>query len=177
MTKTLGPIFQTAYVVADLDSAARFWTDAMGAGPLFITRNLQLTARYKGKPTSFAIDLALGFWGEVQVELIQQMTDGASPYRGPWDGTFQTLHHLGVLSSDTVADAKGLEAKGYPQVFDLEAGSGYISYHDTAGGRPGGLVELLPAAMVASDRIKRMKAASVNWDGRNGLRDAAELLR
>lgn len=172
MTRTLDTVVQVAYVVSDIKAAARFWT-TLGVGPIFINR-WEMEARYRGSPTTFAADFGFGYSGDLQLELIHQVTDGASPYRGPWEGSFQTLHHLGIYSTDTVGDARQIEANGYPIVFDLESAYGYISYHDTTG-QPGGLIELLPAAMFASEPFKRIKAASMNWDGCDPIRDGKEL--
>jgi len=69
----LGTIMQMAYVPEDMDGALRYWTETMGVGPFFKIANIQVdAARYKGEPASIDFSVYIAYWGDMQIELIEQ---------------------------------------------------------------------------------------------------------
>ena len=78
----LGAPVQIAYAVNDLDAAARWWADVVGAGPFFVNEHIAVTnVRYRGQPASIDHSSAYGQWGSVMVELVKDHTVGPSPVR------------------------------------------------------------------------------------------------
>ena len=73
MTVVPGPVRQIGYVVTDLDQAMTGWLE-LGVGPWFVMRGLALQADYRGEPCETTLSLAFANSGEMQIELIQQMT-------------------------------------------------------------------------------------------------------
>jgi len=105
----LGEIMQMAYVPDDFDAAVEHWTKRMGVGPFFLLEDIHLDGMtYKGAPTEARFDLALAYWGEIQIELIRPRDDHPSIYTGEYAdvgaGSFGGLHHVCILVDD-IADA------------------------------------------------------------------------
>jgi hypothetical protein len=73
----LGDIMQLAFVPEDFDAAVAHWTQTMGVGPFFIIEGIHLDGmKYRGQPTEAVFDLALAYWGDLQIELIRRRRSG-----------------------------------------------------------------------------------------------------
>jgi catechol 2,3-dioxygenase-like lactoylglutathione lyase family enzyme len=83
MSGFFGEMRQIAFVVRDLEKALDYWTRTLGVGPFFMMRDVTPdNYRYRGRPAPPPrISLALGFSGEFQMEIIQQLDDNPSAYR------------------------------------------------------------------------------------------------
>lgn len=70
--KALGDIVQIAYLPSDFDAAVKYWTETMGVGPFFVLQNVHLgEMKYLGEPTDAVFSIAIGYWGDIQIELIR----------------------------------------------------------------------------------------------------------
>ncbi len=117
-----GTIDQIGHVVEDLDAAvaARL---ALGIGPWTIFRNSTLHGRYRDAPTTVTIDVALGYQGSVQIELIRPLSHMPSPYagrRGP--------HHLAWIVEDLDAAMVGAVKRGLTPVFEAANDAVRVAY-------------------------------------------------
>ena len=75
-------IFQVAWIVNDLESSIRRWIQTARVGPFFIIPHPILTnLQYRRHASTIDISVAVAQTGPVQVELIEQHSDGPSPYR------------------------------------------------------------------------------------------------
>ena len=102
----LGDIMQLAFVPEDFDAAVAHWTQVMGVGPFFIIEGIHLDGmKYRGAPTDAVFDLALAYWGDLQIELIRPRDDHPSIYRGEYGATGNGLHHVCILVDD-IAEAR-----------------------------------------------------------------------
>jgi len=77
-------MIQIAFVTDDLQASLDYWCGIMGAGPFFETRRV-VDGTYMGKPSQPDINVMIGYWGDLQVELIKQHNDAPSIYHG-WEG-------------------------------------------------------------------------------------------
>src|SRR5882757_10225347 len=93
----LGPIRQLGYVVENLDHAVQAWSAALGIGPWTIIRNVPLHSIYCGRSSQPLIDIALGYSGEMQIELIKQNNHAPSPYRPFIERGQYGLHHTAYV--------------------------------------------------------------------------------
>ena len=60
----------------DYDAALEYWTTKMGAGPFFHTEGVQVeNVKFRGEPSDIQFSMAIGYWGEIQVELIRPDND------------------------------------------------------------------------------------------------------
>jgi len=167
---SLGDIMQLAYVPSDFDAAVKHWTEVIGAGPFFLLPNVSLPGgRYRGAASDPVFTMALGYWGDMQIELIRPENDAASIYRGEYavgDG----LHHVCVLV-DSIAEARARCAEVDAEIiFEAPVGdSGGVIYADPGTG-PGTLVELLEPQAGTRELFAMMRDAAKNWDGSAPLR-------
>lgn len=167
----LGPVMQLAYVPADVDAALRFWTEVVGAGPFFTMPHIAYkAARYRGADSKVDFSVLIGYWGDTQIELIQQHCDSPSIYKAWLDEGREGLHHVCLLVDDigkaraAAADA-GLAIE--QEVF-LDGG-GEAIYVDTGGG-PGTMVEILQPMPGFEELCAMMRDAHRDWDGSDPLR-------
>jgi len=167
--KSIGPIVQMAFVPDDFDAAVKHWTETMGVGPFFWIEHSGLeNMKFKGNPSDVDFGLALGYWGDIQIELIKQHNDSASIYNtSPYARS--GLHHVCLLTEDIHAAEETVASCGGEVVFEADVpGGGGVFYAD-----PGGqncLVEVLQPAPGSSAFFDMMRAASVDWDGKDPLR-------
>ncbi len=167
---SLGDVMQLAFVPADFDAAVKHWTQVIGAGPFFLLPNVSLPGgRYRGGPSDPLFTMALGYWGEMQIELIRPENDAASIYRGDY-GVTDVLHHVCVLV-DSIAEARARCGEvGAEIIFEAPVGeSGGVIYADPGTG-PGTLVELLEPQAGTRELFAMMREAARNWDGSEPLR-------
>lgn len=170
LISSIGPVMQLAFVPEDFDAALHHWTKKMGAGPFFWIEHAGLTnMKYQGADSDVDFGLALGYWGDLQIELIKQHNDAPSIYRDqPYRG-HGGLHHVCLLTDDIVKARQVTEAAGGEIAFSADAGAdGGVFYAYTAGAE--GLVEVLQLATGMDGFFDMAKAASIGWDGSDPLR-------
>lgn len=166
----LGDVMQLAFVPEDFDAAVKHWTEVMGVGPFFLIEGIHLEGmRYRGQPTQAVFDLALAYWGDLQIELIRPRDDHPSIYRGAYGSTGNGLHHVCILVDDLAEARRVCDAAGAEVVIEGTFGTSRVIYVDPGTG-PGTLVEILQQAKDGPDLFGMIKAAGVGWDGSEPLR-------
>ncbi|AZI35721.1 hypothetical protein NT2_11_00330 [Caenibius tardaugens NBRC 16725] len=168
--KALGDIIQIAYLPADFDGALRHWTETMGVGPFFLMENVRLgDMRYRGEPSDAVFSIAIGYWGDIQIELIRAENDAPSIYTGEYAVT-DRMHHVCIFVA-SIADARKACAEiGAEILVEGKVGdTGEVIYVD-AGGGPGNVVELLQPMEGSEGLFAMMKQAARDWDGSDPLR-------
>jgi len=167
----LGEIMQMAFVPADLDAALKCWTETIGAGPFFAIDHVKLDrVRYRGQPADIDFSMMLGYWGDMQIELIRQHNDAPSIFKAWRDQGGEGLHHVCVLVDDFTG-VRSICNTGEVSVAQeaLVPGGGEVVYIDTGGG-PGSLVEVLKPAPGTREFFKMMREAHRSWDGSQPVR-------
>ena len=167
---SLGDIMQLAYVPSDFDVAIRHWTEVIGAGPFFLLPNVSLPGgHYRGEESDPVFTMALGYWGDMQIELIRPENATKSIYRGEY-GVADRLHHVCILVN-SIADARAsCDAVGAEIIFEAPVGdTGGVIYADPGTG-PGNLVELLEPQAGTRELFAMMRDAARGWDGSEPLR-------
>jgi catechol 2,3-dioxygenase-like lactoylglutathione lyase family enzyme len=128
---------QLGFVVRDLDESVKQYHERFGIGdwkiytygpPLlsYMTRN--------GKPFTYKCRIALSYFGETRVELIQNL-EGDTVYAEFTERHGYGLHHLGIYVADIQAALAEARAAGIGITmegagFGLD-GDGYFAYLDT----------------------------------------------
>jgi hypothetical protein len=161
----LGAPMQLAFVPTDIDKAISHWAGTVGAGPFFHLPELSLPeTRYRGVPTDPVFSLWLGYWGDMQVELIRQHNDAPSIYRDAADD--RRLHHVCLLVDDF---AQAMTAAADAEVVQdaMVPGGGQVAYVQPA---QGPMVELLKPAPGTRELFAMMREAHRGWDGRGPVR-------
>ena len=75
-------IFQTAFVIEDLDAAMEQFTRRFNVGPWAVFRDAEpVGTLYRGEPAQAVMHLAFGLAGHMTFELVQPADDHPSIYR------------------------------------------------------------------------------------------------
>lgn len=165
----LGPLMQNGYVVPDIQAAVRHWTDVMGVGPFFMFDHPEFSAlSYRGKKCSADISAALAYWGDVQIELIQQWNDAPSVYRDWPAAVFGGLHHVAVMTDSFTADLDRFRDRGLEPIQIGDLGGIRFAYVPTDQ-HPGGMLELIEHGPIDA-YYTMFREAARDWDGMDPLR-------
>jgi hypothetical protein len=167
----LGDIMQMAFVPADLDAALEYWTRTVGAGPFFAIDHVKLNdVRYRGQPSPIDFSMMLGYWGDMQIEIIRQHNDAPSIFKSWRDAGREGLHHVCILVDDLAPAREECERRRLPiEQQALVPGGGEVIYVDSGNG-PGSIVEILKGAPGTREFFKMMREAHRGWDGSNPVR-------
>jgi catechol 2,3-dioxygenase-like lactoylglutathione lyase family enzyme len=175
LSRFIGPIRQVGHIVSDLDASLRYWTETVGVGPFFVSREIRFEGfRYMGRPApSPCVSLAFGQAGSLQIELIAQHDDTPSGYRDFLDAGREGAQHLAAWYADGAA---------YDEAYRRLSAQGMFVRHESIGPGPrfayfsGGdgiypeleLAEaLLPMLGGFADNVAR---ASEGWTGADPIR-------
>ncbi len=165
----LGEIMQLAFVPDDFDAAVDYWTQVMGVGPFFLMEGIHLEdMKYKGQPTDAVFDLALAYWGDIQIELIRPRDDHPSIYRGEY-AAGNGLHHVCILVDDIEEAYRVCGEQGAQIIIEGALGDSRVIYVDPGSG-PGGLVEILQQGEGGPGLFAMIKQAGEGWDGSDPIR-------
>ncbi len=163
-----GRLFQSAYVVTDLDASLRHWTRRVGVGPWTVMRDHQLIGELGGQPTTVTIDVGLGFHGGVQIELIQPKSRTPSPYQDIEGRPLRGPHHMAMFSTDLSADIDAALAQGLELAFratSVAAAPVHLAYLESAD-EPDWRLELIQADVdVFESYLATAAEAARTWDG------------
>ncbi len=169
--KTLfGPVMQNAFVVADLDRALDHWTRVMGVGPFYLFERIEFAELWhRGRPANdIDLTVAIGYWGELQIELIRQNNRAPSIYTEfPAAGGLQ---HMGVISDSVERDLARLAPLGIePVQHGITRGGLRFAYVSTDW-HPGGMIELIESNPGMLGFFAKMREAALEWNGRDPIR-------
>lgn len=161
---------QLAFVPQDFDAAVKHWTQVMGVGPFFLMEGIHLEGmKYKGDPSDAVFDLALAYWGDIQIELIRPRDEHPSIYRGAYADVGGGLHHVCILVDDIEEARRVCHASGAEIVIEGALGDSKVIYVDPGSG-PGHIVEILQQGEGGPDLFAMIKQAGEGWDGGEPLR-------
>lgn len=173
---SLGTVFQIAFVPADFDAAVRFWTQTVGAGPFYLMEHIKAdSCKYRGVPTSFDFSAAIGYWGDLQIELIQQHDATPSIYTSWLEAGQEGLHHVCMEVEDMDETRRVCAAAGATVMQEAQFGGGSseLIYVDTHGG-PGTMVEFWKSSEAGRAFFASVRNAARGWDGSRPLRRRGE---
>jgi hypothetical protein len=169
----LGTVMQLAFVPRDVQGALKYWTETMGVGPFFKIQNIQTDeARYLGEKVNIEFSVYIAYWGDVQIELIEQHNHAASIYSEWIRGGYEGLHHV-CIKVDDMAQARAICLEAGARVLQeiWLPGGGEAIYVDTGGG-PGTMVEMICFPQESYAFFDTMKAEAQNWGGQDPVRIA-----
>jgi len=170
----IGHLDQLGYVVPDIHAAMRHWTDVLGVGPFFYLPDVAIEGGYEGdSPTTVGMTVAFSYVGDTQIELIQPLGDGDSPYRAFADAHGgDGLHHICRFTDNFGDDLARIRAGQPPaRIYQATAGPMRLAYIE--GTRPGGAVLELLSAPLMWDTLAQWAAAVRTWDGTQPVRPVA----
>ena len=171
MQRQIPPLTQNAFIVDDVVAAAGRWSQTLGAGPFFLFEHVDYGGvTYRGQPTQIDASVAIGWWGDVQIELIEQHNDAPSIYRDFKLRGGLGLQHVASYTRAYDADLARLAAIGHVPVQEGGKGIGIrFCYVDAIPGS-GWMLELIDETPVMREINERTRDVSKHWDGREPLR-------
>ncbi len=169
----IGRVVQIAFVPRDLHAALHYWTTVIGAGPFYHLEHIVLdNTRYRGVPTSVDLSAALGYWGDIQIELVMQHDDTPSIYHDWLNAGREGVQHIGVVLDDyeqfDSAHARLCREGGAPVMETEIVNATRAAYFQMPGEDP--LIEILALQPHFRSLWDYMRRSSINWDGRDPLR-------
>ena len=130
-------VAQIAFVVEDLDRTVKNYYHLFGIGPwTFYTYEKPFVPHMSrhGEPADYAMRIALSYFGDMRVELIEQL-HGDTVYQEFAQEHGYGIQHLGVLVDDMEQAITQAEAAGIAMVQDGAGfgpdGDGHYAYLDT----------------------------------------------
>lgn len=168
--RKLGPVIQLAYFPSDFDAAIDYWVSTVGVGPFFVMNDIRLgEMKYKGKPTDAVFSLAIGYWGDIQIELIKTDSTEPSLFHGEYAVRDQ-LHHVCVFVDDIEQARSACAEAGAEVIVEGKVGEdGEVIYVDPGQG-PGFVIEYLQPMAGSAGLFDMMRDAARDWDGSDPVR-------
>lgn len=169
------PVRQIAYYVNDVREAAVRHSALYGSGPFFATDFPPLPVVHRGKQATLLASSAIGQWGSLQVELIQDRGTGPSILRDLYPrGSGRTgIHHMTVSVDRLEATVASFQQAGYAEATRVVLGHSGLTvvFMDTTS-TYGHFIELhesLPALLRLYEKVAE---AAIGFDGRKPLYEA-----
>jgi hypothetical protein len=172
----LGKIHHLAYVVEEIEPAAKRLHEQFGAGPFFFLDEVPVSdVTSRGEPAEFVHASAFGICNEVPVELmvIAKMAPARAAERFAGEVT-PRFHHIAYAVPATELDQvrAGLEAAGLPEYLHAHFGEDVdFTYHDGSTSL-GHDVELHADSEGLRGFFAMFEEAAADWDGSELLRPA-----
>ena len=169
---TFGPVRQVGYVVPDLGLATSFWSRVMGVGPFFSLPNYEVkNLTFRGAPSSARLNVAIGYSGPLQIELMQPIDEQPSLYRELLQVSHSGPHYVTHWVDDLSASLTRARELGCELVQSGGAeGAGRFAYLKSTHGGP--LFELLETNEMIRTWFGSMQNAAAEWNGERPLRPA-----
>lgn len=166
-----GQLIQTAFITDDIHRSMKELTRSLGVGPWHLReRGVFAKQVYRGTPCSTALAIAVGYAGDMQFEIIQQLDDSASVYREHVERKGYGLHHYGMAATDYTSACEHYLTMGFTLAYEAEVGHGArVAYFDTHGHLPV-MVEVIEFLPGLKAMCERFRASACNWDGREPVR-------
>lgn len=169
--RAVGPIYQICFVVPDLAEAIEEWTSTKRAGPFFLFEHFDFAdPSYKGQAVAPDVSLALGYSGDLNIELIQQHDETPSVYRDMIETRGYGFHHFARLTSDIDRSIADMESQDSPCVFSgkFEPDTRF-AYCDSRSGL-GCFTEFVEFNEAVDGLLALMQDAAKDWDGSDPVR-------
>ena len=171
MSRLFGDLRQIGIVVRDIEAAMRHWVDVCGVGPWFYVDRLVVTEfSYRGaRHDDIHLSIALANSGDVQLELIQQRCTTPSMCRDFLAAGHEGMQHWSSWPTDYDTRLTRALANGYSvgQQGDSPRGRFVYLWNE---GHPGTVIEMADLTPARRRIFDAIRAAAVDWDGRDPVR-------
>lgn len=171
-------IVQNAYVVANLERACDRFNRLFGIGPFVGGGEGVLTDHvYRGEPAApIQIRGVFVQSGDLNIELIELVSDGPSAFRDMFGGERREgLHHSAVFAADYEGARQRFVEEGFPVASEFSFAGRRICYVDT---RPvlGHMIEIYPDLPLIRAMYAQTRDATLARPGELALLPWAERL-
>jgi len=173
--KGIGKVNQIGYVVRDLENTLDLWVNVLGVGPWFCREVSPGTTYYHGEVRPLTMRTALANSGDMQIELIQDVTPDNQPtfYKEFLRAGNAGIHHVSFWQDPAEFDVtdKKLKGAGWELVCTGETGgpSGRFAYYQNDE-YPGIIIETSSKNEAKAKRWGEIAEAAKDWDGSDPIR-------
>jgi len=176
-------VIQMAYVSRNLEASTEYWTSVIGAGPFFFSDVLAPTEQvYRGAPAAVRFKIAVGYSGDMQIEVVQPLDDAPSMFTEIMDPSTATpvaglFHHVQLAHQGYDRAYADLLAAGATKCFDAIApGVGRMCFLDARHLMDcfAEVVETTPILLAARAKMREIHQ---RWDGRDPKREFADVMQ
>jgi catechol 2,3-dioxygenase-like lactoylglutathione lyase family enzyme len=164
----LGERTQIAFIVRDIEAAAKYWTETLRVGPFVVIEESRGDREiiYRGQRTAVDFSIAFAYMGDVQIEFIQPTDDEPSIYKEFLDSGKEGFHHVAFWPNDFDGACDYLETNGFHEITSVRTKDGKrnVAYYEGPA-HIGTIIEIVP---LTADRIAyfgRIQRLSQIWDG------------
>jgi hypothetical protein len=116
------------------------------------------------------LTVAMGYWGNIQIELIYQRNDVPSIYTEFPAREVGGLQHMGVITESVDRDLARLGALGVEAVQHGVTSAGLRFAYISTDQHPGGMIELIESNPRMLKFFAKMHTAAQLWDGTDPIR-------
>lgn len=164
-----GDIRQIAYLTNNIEATMQAWVTNANVGPFTWYQNFTMPTIHKGEQSSVTLDVGIAFRGSMQIELIQQTNDAASPYQPFFARGQMGLHHLAYITGDIERSKREAIASGFEITTTITAPVGrYAYFQDPA--IPETYFEFLEVTPDLNAYWEQCIEEAKNWDGKDPVR-------
>jgi hypothetical protein len=177
MTTRLGPVAQAAYLVTDIHKAMAQWSRTLDV-PLFqYLPNIPCAdVTYRDEPADFNLSTAIGYSGDLQIELLLMDEATAPHYPEFYRNGANKLHHYQVRAADidTVLRERNWQDK---VLLRGKALAGMEFCFVDAGLPDGSLLEIVSASAATYAFMDKFKQLSNTWQDMPRILDRNQLVQ
>lgn len=173
MSRVFDSVRQIAYVTDDMDRTLAFLHETAGIGPWFVARDIPVPdCTYRGEPIGIRLDAALANSGDMQIEVIRQISPEPSLYTELSDrhGFGLTPHHYSSWSTQYDTVMRDALANGFARVQEGRSRNGRFVYYQHPD-EPDFVFEVTELTPERASIFDQIRQAAVDWDGRDPIRD------
>ena len=162
-------VTQNAWVVTDLETAAKAWSETLGIGPFFMGSYPASLFEDMTYPGELTMKTAIAYSGDLQIELIEPLGDAPNAYRDVYADGETGFHHVCFWSDDLAADLAAYAASGAETVnVGRMRGGPRFAYVDTRA-QFGCMTELLETQPHVVELYAGWRQRAEDWDGENAI--------
>lgn len=161
-------MFQQAWVVRDLEAAARRWSEHCGIGPFFVanyTADRFVDVEYRGRPGQLAMRTAICYAGQLQVELIEPAMASECGYRDTVPAGTEGFHHICFWTDDLDKDIDHYLRQGCSVANKARVKGGPRFAYVDASASLGCMIELLEHSEPLAAVFARWQSQCAAWRG------------
>jgi glyoxalase/bleomycin resistance protein/dioxygenase superfamily protein len=165
-------MFQLGFVVDDLLTAAQRWVDVFGVGPFHIMPRVSNACRYRGADGVVDIHIGVAQAGPVQIELIQDFTDGPSVFGDLADrygADNSGFHQICTMTTDYDAKKAHYESLGYELACEFTSPGQRVAFFDTVSDF-GFFTEVAEQKQSFLINLSKISRTCAEWDGTDPIR-------
>ena len=142
-----------------------------GAGPFFLVENIDLAwGFHRGKERKFIHTSAFGQWGNVMLELVQQDSEGPSPFRDMYGPGEEGIHHMAMIVDSLLDTYTWCEEHGYEIATKAQTlGGNEFAFVDTTA-TLGHMLEIYERTEQLLGFYDLVLDASTDWRGEDPVR-------